>query len=104
MGGNDACATDVVDSATGAINFVKLLSPVMGIMVDAPASTASPSRASGEGGEGFGGGELTRDPAPTASDAGGPTGEQTAVHKGESFGEYLARCNAENHADVAEEF
>ena len=37
MGGNDACAADVVDGDTGAINFVKLLSPTMGIVVDQAA-------------------------------------------------------------------
>ena len=33
MSGNDECETDVVDGATGAINFMKLLSPDMGIVV-----------------------------------------------------------------------
>ena len=49
MGGSDSCAADVVDSETGAINFLKLLSPMMGIIPE---------------GQGFGGGEATRDPAP----------------------------------------
>jgi hypothetical protein len=34
MGDNDACEVDVVDSSTGAINFGKLLSPKMGIVVE----------------------------------------------------------------------
>ena len=44
-----------------------------------------------EGGKGFGGGEATRDPEPTAYDANDPKGKQQAIHKAESFGEYLAK-------------
>ena len=43
------------------------------------------------GGKGFGGGEATRDPAPTAIDPNDPKGKQQAIHKAESFAEYLAR-------------
>ena len=34
MQDNDACEADVVDNLTGAIEFGKLLSPKMGIVVD----------------------------------------------------------------------
>ena len=44
----------------------------------------------GEGGKGFGGGEATRDPEPTAYDPNDPKGKQQAIHKAESFAEYLA--------------
>ena len=37
------------------------------------------------------GGEATRDPAPTVYD---PKGEQQALHKAESFAEYLAKRSA----------
>ena len=44
----------------------------------------------GEGGKGFGGGEATRDPEPTDVDPNDPKGKQQAIHKAESFAEYLA--------------
>ena len=47
----------------------------------------------GEGGKGFGGGEATRDPAPTSVDPNDPKGKQQAIHKAESFAEYLAKRN-----------
>merc|ERR1719460_3106690 len=50
----------------------------------------------GEGGKGFGGGEATRDPAPTQIDPNDPKGKQQAIHKAESFADYLARRKAED--------
>lgn len=44
-------------------------------------------------GKGFGGGEATRDPAPTVIDPNDPKGKQQAIFKAESFAEYLARRN-----------
>ena len=46
------------------------------------------------GGKGFGGGEATRDPAPTEYDPNDPKGKQQAIHKAESFAEYLAKRGA----------
>ena len=46
------------------------------------------------GGKGFGGGEATRDPEPTAYDPNDPKGKQQAIHKAESFAEYLAKRKA----------
>merc|ERR1719506_1810081 len=46
-----------------------------------------------EEGKGFGGGEATRDPEPTSYDPNDPKGKQQAIHKAESFAEYLARRN-----------
>ena len=43
------------------------------------------------GGKGFGGGEATRDPAPTEYDPNDPKGKQQAIHKAESFADYLAK-------------
>mmetsp|Transcript_9207 Transcript_9207/g.20024 ORF Transcript_9207/g.20024 Transcript_9207/m.20024 type:complete len:219 (-) Transcript_9207:433-1089(-) len=43
------------------------------------------------GGKGFGGGEATRDPEPTVIDPNDPKGKQQAIHKAESFADYLAR-------------
>ena len=43
------------------------------------------------GGKGFGGGEATRDPEPTSYDPNDPKGKQQAIHKAESFAEYLAK-------------
>ena len=47
------------------------------------------------GGKGFGGGEATRDPAPTEVDPNDPKGKQQAIHKAESFADYLARRQKE---------
>jgi hypothetical protein len=52
----------------------------------------------GEGGKGFGGGEATRDPEPTVVDPNDPKGKQQAIHKAESFAEYLAKRNAQSRA------
>ena len=41
-----------------------------------------------------GGGEATRDPEPTAYDPNDPKGKQQAIHKAESFAEYLAKRSA----------
>ena len=42
-------------------------------------------------GKGFGGGEATRNPEATVIDPNDPKGKQQAIHKAESFAEYLAR-------------
>ena len=41
-------------------------------------------------GKGFGGGEATRDPEPTHIDPNDPKSKQQAIHKAESFADYLA--------------
>merc|ERR1719401_325781 len=43
------------------------------------------------GGKGWGGAEATRDPEPTYIDPNDPKGKQQAIHKAESFADYLAR-------------
>jgi len=63
----------------------------------APFSVVPQMRASSvmqHGGKGFGGGEATRDPAPTVYDPNDPKGKQQAIHKAESFAEYLAKRSA----------
>ena len=45
----------------------------------------------GEGGRSKVGGEATRDPEPTEIDPNDPKGKQQAIHKAESFAEYLAK-------------
>ena len=58
----------------------------------APVARVSQSKViMGEGGKGFGGGEATRDPEPTEVDPNDPKGKQQAIHKAESFAEYLAK-------------
>ena len=58
----------------------------------APIALAPRSKvAMSEGGKGFGGGEATRDPEPTEIDPNDPKGKQQAIHKAESFAEYLAK-------------
>uniref|UniRef100_A0A7S4BJP5 Uncharacterized protein n=1 Tax=Chrysotila carterae TaxID=13221 RepID=A0A7S4BJP5_CHRCT len=58
-------------------------------------SKLSMSKVSMNGGKGFGGGEATRDPEPTEIDPNDPKGKQQAIHKAESFAEYLARRQRE---------
>ena len=63
----------------------------------APATVSSKvtmSKVTMNGGKGFGGGEATRDPTPTVYDPNDPKGKQQAIHKAESFAEYLAKRNA----------
>ena len=52
------------------------------------------------GGKGFGGGEATRDPAPTYVDPNDPKGKQQAIHKAESFADYLAKRGGSGGAAV----
>merc|ERR1719440_1797081 len=54
------------------------------------------------GGKGFGGGEATRDPEPTVVDPNDPKGKQQAIHKAESFAEYLAKRGAGGEAPAEE--
>ena len=42
-------------------------------------------------GKGFGGGEATRDPNPTNIDPNDPKGAQKAIHKADSFEEYMRK-------------
>merc|ERR1719159_834116 len=58
----------------------------------------NPASAPAHGGKGFGGGEATRDPEPTAYDPNDPKGKQQAIHKAESFADYLARRKREEAA------
>jgi len=53
------------------------------------------------GGKGFGGGEATRDPEPTVVDPNDPKGKQQAIHKAESFADYLAKRGAGGAAPAA---
>merc|ERR1719183_2756392 len=55
------------------------------------AAPAASSSSVAHGGKGFGGGEATRDPAPTVIDPNDPKGKQQAIHKAESFADYLAK-------------
>jgi len=66
------------------------------VLNHAPLLRSSSSHETGHppvlmGGKGFGGGEATRDPAPTTYDLNDPKGKQQAIHKAESFSDYLAR-------------
>jgi len=67
----------------------------------APRSQLSMSKITmGEGGKGFGGGEATRDPEPTEVDPNDPKGKQQAIHKAESFADYLAKRKAAGGGDI----
>merc|ERR1740125_69644 len=62
------------------------------ISAPAPAAPAAPVIEVHTGpGKGFGGGEATRNPEATVADPNDPKGKQQAIHKAESFAEYLAR-------------
>ena len=58
---------------------------------NANSPTPPPSAPTSHVGKGFGGGEATRDPEPTEYDPNDPKGKQQAIHKAESFAEYLAK-------------
>ena len=47
-------------------------------------------------GKGFGGGKATRDPNPTVYDPNDPKAKQTAIHKAETYADYLARRGSGN--------
>ena len=53
------------------------------------------------GGKGFGGGEATRDPEPSYVDPNDPKGKQQAIHKAESFSDYLAKRSGSGSAAAA---
>ena len=55
-------------------------------------------------GKGFGGGEATRDPAPTDVDPNDPKGKQQAIHKAESFSDYLKRRQVEMGGALGADF
>jgi len=63
-----------------------------------------PKVAMQHGGKGFGGGEATRDPEPTYVDPSDPKGKQQAIHKAESFAEYLAKRGAGGGAGAESKF
>ena len=73
---------------TSAAAFTAYVAPM------APATKMSQSKVTMMGGKGFGGGEATRDPTPTVYDPNDPKGKQQAIHKAESFAEYLAKRSA----------
>lgn len=50
-----------------------------------------PSYAARGSGKDFGGGEATRDSEPNYADPNDPKGEEAAIHKAESFAEYIAK-------------
>ena len=53
---------------------------------------SGPTGASAGGGKGFGGGEATRDPEPSEIvDPNDPKAKQQAIHKAETFAEYIAK-------------
>eukprot|EP00322_Chrysochromulina_rotalis_P016076 CAMPEP_0115846170 /NCGR_PEP_ID=MMETSP0287-20121206/9725_1 /TAXON_ID=412157 /ORGANISM="Chrysochromulina rotalis, Strain UIO044" /LENGTH=209 /DNA_ID=CAMNT_0003299957 /DNA_START=86 /DNA_END=715 /DNA_ORIENTATION=- len=67
------------------------MSPSAGFMAPIRPSQTAISTVAMSGGKGFGGGEATRDPEPTYVNPNDPKGKQQAIHKAESFAEYLAK-------------
>ena len=68
-----------------------------GAPAPAPAAAATRDSSSADWGEGEGegfDGEATRDPEPAHIDPSDPKAKQQAIHKAESFAEYLARRQA----------
>lgn len=70
-----------------------LLAMSAAFMAPTMPSKVTLSKISMHGGKGFGGGEATRDPEPTIIDPNDPKGKQQAIHKAETFAEYLAKRN-----------
>jgi len=73
------------------MGLLHLLLPLATGMHQASLTKLSHCQVSMHGGKGFGGGEATRDPGPTYYDPNDPKGKQQAIHKAESFAEYLAK-------------
>ena len=66
--------------------------PAAPAYVPPPAPVAvAPAEGHTGAGKGLGGGEATRDPDATVINPDDPKGKQQAIHKAESFAEYLAR-------------
>ena len=68
-----------------------LVAIASGFMAPIMSSKLHVPKVAMNGGKGFGGGEATRDPEPTVYDPNDPKGKQQAIHKAESFAEYLAK-------------
>jgi len=66
----------------------------------AQRSQLSMSKVAMNEGKGFGGGEATRDPEPTYVDPDDPKGKQQAIHKAESFADYLAKRKAAGGGEI----
>jgi len=91
---NDAFMFDgVVTPSAVAPPPAAVAAPAVAPPAVAPPAVAPPAVAAPVefGGKGFGGGEATRDPAPTLIDPSDPKGKQQAIFKAESFADYLAR-------------
>ncbi|KAG8470494.1 hypothetical protein KFE25_008915 [Diacronema lutheri] len=87
------------------VAMFKLLLALFAIMVASSSALVAPavkmqSRVSRTAirmdGKGFGGGEATRDPEPTDIDPNDPKGKQKAIHKADSFEEYMKKRAAGN--------
>ena len=87
-GGSEEGMDATRDSTEAAAATVPPPAPAAAPAADAPVDVHS------GGGKGFGGGEATRDPAATVIDPSDPKAKQQAIHKAESFAEYLARRQA----------
>ena len=68
-----------------------LLAVTSAFMAPVQPNKLTMSKIAMSGGKGFGGGEATRDPEPTVVDPNDPKGKQQAIHKAESFADYLAK-------------
>ena len=81
-------------------SFIVLLGVASAFMAPvAPQSKLGMSKIT-MGGKGFGGGEATRDPEPTEIDPNDPKGKQQAIHKAESFADYLAKRKAAGGGEI----
>merc|ERR1719231_436594 len=74
----------------------------VGVASKLTASKLTTTNLAMNGGKGFGGGEATRDPEPTLVDPNDPKGKQQAIHKAESFSDYLARRTGMTATPAAE--
>jgi len=78
-----------------ALHIACLLAVASAFMAPVMPSKVHMSKVIMSEGKGFGGGEATRDPEPTEVDPNDPKGKQQAIHKAESFADYLKRRQAE---------
>mmetsp|Transcript_16317 Transcript_16317/g.42286 ORF Transcript_16317/g.42286 Transcript_16317/m.42286 type:complete len:87 (+) Transcript_16317:62-322(+) len=72
--------------------FLVMIAAAHGLVAPAPKMASRVARSAIRmDGKGFGGGEATRDPEPTDIDPNDPKGKQKAIHKADSFEEYMRK-------------
>ena len=86
----DATATTSAEGQAVTSGSYGMFSQPMTVAEFSRQISVAPTARASHGGKGVGGGEATRDHAPTYKEPHGSKGKQQAIHKAESSAEYLA--------------